>query len=269
MIAADVRVRDLMRRALFTCPPRTTLGQAAAQLRRRRVHALVVTDEAGAPRGILSDVDLLAGEWLSSNPAALEAMRAMTAGELMSAPVQTIDAGELVSEAVRRMLTDRIHRLVVIDNRSAVGVISVSDVVAHLAVASAERRTVADLMSHGLVVCRTDATLAQVARAMTERRSRSVVVVDARGAPQGVVTGWDLIAADPNQAATARDVMHPPIAVAASASLQAAAELMLKHHIHRLVVVDPDDPQAMPLGLITTSDIVAQMAGPGSVWQAR
>ena len=35
---------------------------------------------------------------------------------------------------------------------------------------------------------------------------------------------------------------------------------------HRLLVVDPEDANAMPLGVISTADIVAAMAAPGSVW---
>ena len=36
---------------------------------------------------------------------------------------------------------------------------------------------------------------------------------------------------------------------------------------HRLVVIDKDDPDAFPLGAISTFDIVAEMANPNSVWQ--
>jgi hypothetical protein len=42
---------------------------------------------------------------------------------------------------------------------------------------------------------------------------------------------------------------------------------MIQHHIHRLLVIEPDRPQSLPLGLISTSDIVAEMAETGSVWQ--
>jgi hypothetical protein len=43
--------------------------------------------------------------------------------------------------------------------------------------------------------------------------------------------------------------------------------MMIQYHIHRLLVVNPDQPDSMPLGLISTSDIVAEMAEPGSVWR--
>ncbi len=96
-------VRDLMRPALFTCPPFVTLGEAAALLTRYGVHALIVAGPDGHPLGVLSDTDLLAGEWLSADPDALATMRAMTAGQLMSAPVEAIDADAPASEAARKM----------------------------------------------------------------------------------------------------------------------------------------------------------------------
>jgi hypothetical protein len=39
--------------------------------------------------GVITDFDLLAGEWLSADRQSLSAMRKMTAGELMSSPVDT------------------------------------------------------------------------------------------------------------------------------------------------------------------------------------
>jgi hypothetical protein len=42
---------------------------------------------------------------------------------------------------------------------------------------------------------------------------------------------------------------------------------MIQKHYHRLVVIDKDDPQNFPLGIISSFDIVAEMARPGSTWQ--
>ncbi len=265
----EAHVRDLMRPILITCPPATRLGEAASLLTRHRVHALIVADAAGMPLGVLSDTDLLAGEWLGDKPNNLQVMRGMTAGELMTAPAATIDAARPAAEAAARLRAERIHRLVVTDMDRAVGVIAVSDLVNGLAPRLVQRRTVADAMSYGLVTCREDTPVAAAARAMGERRTRSVVVVSARGEPLGVVTGFDLLAycgaGDPSEPVSR--VMHRPLTIGPAASLREAADHMLTHHVHRLLVVDPDDPDSMPLGLISTSDIVVEMAASGSVWR--
>jgi hypothetical protein len=42
---------------------------------------------------------------------------------------------------------------------------------------------------------------------------------------------------------------------------------MLTKEIHRVIVLDPDVPEGPPLGLISTTDIVVEMASPGSAWR--
>jgi CBS domain-containing protein len=262
-------VRDLMHPTLITCPAEATLGQAAAMLVRQRVHALIVAADTGQPLGLLSDIDLLAGEWLSTDPESLARMRLMKAGELMSVPLLAIEADAPAAEAATRMRTGRIHRLLVSEAGRAVGVISVSDIVASLGHAGVERRTVAEVMSHGLFVCHEETPLVAVARAMTQHRSRSMIVVSAGGQALGIITGIDLLAftEESIERQTAAQVMRPPITIQPTASVAEAANMMIQHHIHRLLVIDPNRPQTMPLGLISTSDIVAEMAEPGSVWQ--
>jgi len=189
----------------------------------------------------------------------------------MSTPVDTVEAGTPFSEAARRMREEEVHRLLVLEAGNPVGVISISDFVAGLAATVPPRReTVADVMSDAMLTCRDKTPVIAAARAMTDSGYRSVVVVNARGKPLGVVSGLDLLAfceQDECEDVTVADVMHPAISIHISASVREAADKMIKHHHHRLVVVDPDEPEAVPLGMISSFDIVAEMARPGSVWQ--
>lgn len=265
------RIRDIMHPGVITCRPDATLGQVAVMLIQQHVHALLVADRDGRPIGVISDYDLLAGEWLSGDPESLEVMRSMTAGELMSTPVDTVEADVSVNEAAQRMGEEGISRLLVLDGGQPVGVVSVSDFVAALAAtASAKRETVADVMSDAMLVCRAKTPVISAARAMTQAGWRSVLVVNAAGKPLGVVSGLDLLAFcrdDGCEDVTVSQVMHPALTIHMSASLREAADVMIEHHHHRLVVVDPDEPESMPLGVLSSYDIVAEMAKPGSVWQ--
>lgn len=265
------RVRDLMHQGVLTCEPQTPLGEVAALLLENQVHALFVTNPQGEIEGVISDFDLLAAEWLSTDEESLQVMRAMTAGELMSSPVESIEADAPASQAAQRMRRGEAHRLLVTEGGRPVGVISVSDLVADLAAsASLGREKVADVMSRAILVCRRQTPLRSLARAMSEAGYRSVVVVDRTGAPHGLVTGFDLMPLYDNEdveTLRAADVMHPPLTIGPQASLREAADLLIKHHYHRLVVVDAEDPQSMPLGILSTYDIVAEMAQPGSVWR--
>lgn len=264
-------VRDLMHTGLITCKADATLGQVAVLLNQHHVHALVVTDRDGREVGIISDFDLLAGEWLSSDPESLDTMRSLTAADLMSHPVDSVEANIPLSDAVSALIEKEVSRLLVTENGKPVGIISLSDFVASIAQsAQSKRETVGDVMADAVLVCRGKTPVASAARAMTSSGWRSVMVVDAKGKTIGVVSGRDLLrfvkdGTDENL--IVRDVMHPALTIDINASLRQAADKMIKNHHHRLVVIDDTDPDAFPLGVISTFDIVAQMARPDSVWQ--
>lgn len=189
----------------------------------------------------------------------------------MSSPVASIEADAPIKEAADRMIKEVIRRLLVTDQGKPVGVISVSDIVAHIAVsAPIGRGQVGDVMSDAYLVCRDKTPIAAAARAMTSTGWRSVLVVDAKGSPLGVVSGLDLLPYcldDECGTKLVTEVMHPPLTVSIDATLQEAANKMIESHYHRLIVVDPEDPDAMPLGVISSFDIVGLMAHPDSVWQ--
>ena len=83
----------------------------------------------------------------------------------------------------------------------------------------------------------------------------------------GVFVGGIVVENGVDDKLTVSDVMHPALTIDIHASLRAAADLMIQKHHHRLIVIDQDDPQAFPLGIISSYDIVAEMARPTSVWQ--
>jgi CBS domain-containing protein len=266
------RVSDLMSSPVVSCAADTTLGELATLLGERRIHGVVVLDDAGGAAGVVSDTDVLAGEWLATDGASLATMRSMTAGELMTSPPVTIDADAPLGDAAARLHDERLARLLVVRDGRPVGILATSDLVRELGRGRRDRDTVTDVMSHGLVVCRDTATARQAARLMTDRQTRALVVVGADGRPLGVVTGTDLlplVGADADADAgdrTVAELMHAPVTIAPGASLREAADLMLEHGIHRLVVVHPDAPDAVPLGIVATTDVAAEMAAPGSVW---
>jgi predicted transcriptional regulator len=271
--AMNKSVKDLMHQGLITCPPDTSLGQVAALLKIHHIHAMIVAEKPGKPLGIISDFDLLAGEWLSVDKESLDKMRKMTAGNLMTSPIETIDAGTSVEDAAKKMLEKQVHRMMVTESGAAIGVISISNFVAGIAVQEkAKREKVSDVMSDAFLVCRDKTPVISAARTMTQAGWRSVIVVDSNGKPIGVVTGNDLMqfagkTVDENL--TVSDVMNRSLfTLDMNASLQEAADLMIQNHKHRVIVTDSSDPDGFPLGVISSFDIVAEMAKPGSIWQS-
>lgn len=264
-------VRDLMHPGVLTCRPNATLGQIATLLNQHHVHALIVADRDGRPLGIISDFDLLTGEWLSVDNESLATMKKMTASDLMSKPVDSVEAKTPLAEAAQTMIEKDVNRLLVTENGKPAGVISLSDFVASIARQEKPRRdTVGDVMSDAILVCRDKTPTISAARTMTLIGWRSILVVDAKGAHLGVISGKDLmplIKQEVDEKMTVSDVMHPALTIDINATLQEAADMMIKNHHHRLVVIDRNDSKAFPLGVISSFDIVAKMAQPGSIWQ--
>jgi CBS domain-containing protein len=243
----------------------------AVLLNQHHVHALVVEDRDGRALGLITDFDLLAGEWLSSDAESLMVMRKLTASDLMTRPIDSIEADTPLPEAASQFAEKIISRLLVTENGKPIGVISLSDFVASIAAdVKPKREIVGDVMSEAMLVCRGTTKVAYAARAMTSAGWRSVLVVDEKGTILGVVSGHDMLrvikdSADDNL--TVRDVMHPALTIDRNASLREAADMMIKNHYHRLIVIDKDNPNSFPLGAISSFDIVEEMARPTSVWQ--
>ena len=265
-------ISDVMHKGLMTCSPETSLGKVAALLTEHHVHALVVAEEPDQALGIISDFDLLAGEWLSVDEESLNTMRKLTARDLMTSPIESVDVNTSVNEASKRMADRGIHRMLVIDQDKPVGILSVSDLVADIAAQEEIRReTVGHVMSDTFLVCREDNTVLSAARTMTQAGWRSIIVVNSEGKLRGVITGRDLVplagrTVDRSMKVSAlmnRNLITTDI----HSSLQEAADLMIQNHCHRVIVMDQSDPGSFPLGVISSFDIVAAMARPDSVWQ--
>ena len=265
-------VRDLMNPGVMQCQPDDTLGQVAKLFAENHVHSLFIFGDGPLPVGVITDYDVMAGEWLSGDPDSLAVMINMTAKELMTSPVEMISGDTPVSEAAARMTRDSIRRLLVVEDEQATGVISVSDFLAGLAAkSSVKRELVSDVMSDAYLVCRDKTPVTAAARAMVDSGWRSVIVADPHGKPLGVFSGLDLLcySADEQipESVLVTEVMHAPLMIDMAASLQEAAQMMIDNHHHRILVVDPAHEGALPLGVISSFDIVSEMAKKDSVWQ--
>ena len=266
------RIHDLMHRGLFTCPPDTPLGRVAAMLNDFRIHSILVAEQPDTPLGILSDFDLLAGEWLSVDEKSLETMRRLTAGDLMTSPIETVEINTPVDETVKRMDEKDIHRLLVTENGQPVGIISISDFVAGIAAQEeARRETVGDVMSYTFLVCQENTSILSAARTMTQAGWRSIIVVNSKGKLRGIITGRDLLRLAGSHVEenmlVGQLINRKLLTTDIGSSLQQAADLMIQNHRHRVIVVNQEDPESFPLGVISSMDIVAAMARPNSIWQ--
>lgn len=130
--------------------------------------------------------------------------------------------------------------------------------------------TVADVMALDLVVVRATAPIEQAAELMDRHHVSGLPVVGSAGTLVGVVSQTDLVRARSTEHLWANwpglEVRHlmtsPAVTVQRSTPLAIAAARMERQHIHRLVVV-ADDDESIPIGILSTTDLVHDIARAG------
>ena len=127
------------------------------------------------------------------------------------------------------------------------------------------QKQIIDVMRRGVVTCRVDAIVEEVAGTMVDSDVSVVVVIDERLDACGVITRTDLIECygQDLSAISAEDIMTPKLWAASPETLiRDAIEQMLERKVHQLVVVTEGGTHRRPVGIFTRSDaLTALMSG--------
>jgi CBS domain-containing protein len=268
-------VERFCRRPACAVAAGTRVRAAAERLEKERVGSLVVTAN-DRPTAVVTDRDIVLRVLAEGRDPAETRVEEIVAG-----PVVAVAEDTPLAEATAAMRRHRVRRLPVVDERGAlVGLLAADDVVPLVAqelgaladvaceqVPSAGRPAPGSASRSARHYARPvatvglDATARQVAQRMRADAVGSVVVVDADGAPCGLVTDRDLsgrvVAAglDP-AAATAASFMSPsPVTTDAADRLQKVASLMSDHGVRRVPVVDG----GRLVGIVTYDDLLVAL----------
>lgn len=134
-----MKVRELMTKNVVSVRPDTPLREAAALLVKHRVSGLPVVNGTGVV-GVLSEADIVAKtsggsehggllSWLFDPEPREQKVNARSAGEAMSAPPITIAPTRPVHEAARKMISEGVNRLPVVEDGKLVGILTRADIV--------------------------------------------------------------------------------------------------------------------------------------------
>ena len=147
-----MKARDIMSREVISVGPDTPARDVAKLLLERRISAVPVVDEAGAPIGIVSEGDLVGrdeadrearrdwwlalfaeGEVLNADFVVSLRKKEHVAREIMSGPVVTVDENTDSAEIARLLHSYQIKRVPVVRGGHIVGIVSRADLLRALA----------------------------------------------------------------------------------------------------------------------------------------
>ena len=118
-----MQVRDGMSTVVLTIGPEHTLRQAAEHMAARKVGAAVVVDPESAGVGIFTERDLLESLGEGQDPDAEKVCDHLTSSLVYAAPEWSLE------EAAVAMIRGGFRHLVVLENGSVTGVVSMRDIV--------------------------------------------------------------------------------------------------------------------------------------------
>ena len=129
---------------------------------------------------------------------------------------------------------------------------------------------VRDWMHTGVVACRPDTPVTDVARTMQAEHISALVVTDGAGLAVGVISRTDLANSTFVEAylahwrgMEARHLMtSPAVSVSPETSVAAAIQTLRERKIHRLVATEAATGGERPIGILSMTDVIAHMEAP-------
>lgn len=129
-------------------------------------------------------------------------------------------------------------------------------------------RLVGEVMHQGVLTCRRDTPVQDVARQMSEQDISALVVVNDDGNMIGLISRTDLVNARLYEqywkhwrGLTAGHIMVTDVvSVRPNDTMQTASKLMMERRIHRVVVVEDAGEGVKPVGVLSVTDVVRDIA---------
>jgi CBS domain-containing protein len=260
-------VGAVMAPGLVTCAHGASLIEVAGLMSVHQVHLVVV--DPGSPRVVTAH----------------DVVRALLAGapdvDAIAAAPPWATPDEALQAVAERMVAEAAAHVLVSEHQSgaARGVVSTFDVAAVLsghdprtarivrpaparpAISSGrlDLHTVREVMHRGVIGCPPHAPLAEVAAAMVERRTHTVMV--ARETGWSFVSDMDVVAAaalgDLSLTASELAPDEPQALVGTDEKLDAAAHAIVEGPVGHVVAIDAE---GLPVGVVSTLDIVDVIA---------
>jgi len=130
--------------------------------------------------------------------------------------------------------------------------------------------TVGEVMHKGAVTCAPSTSLEEAVRILSDSDVTALVVVGNAGEVLGILSHMDVLRHYGEKLAERQvgEIMNPGVlSVQPDTPIPAAIAIILNGHVHRLVVTTPSPNGAIPVGVVSTADIIRHLRGARWAWK--
>ena len=118
-------VKDVMSSPVITVNEDASVNEVSRLMEQHKIGCIIVTSKDGKPLGMITERDLVIRVLVkNAQPSKI------TAKEVMTLPLITVDPDETISEAARRMSQLNIRRLGIMYKGNLIGIVSSKDILA-------------------------------------------------------------------------------------------------------------------------------------------
>ncbi len=126
----DITVLEAKRYGIYSCHVKSLLSDAAKRIADEDISTLVVVDDQGYLRGVITRIDLVRAFYER------EDWKTQPVEKYMSQPVVTVSPRDRLSHVAELLLNKQIHRVVVVQEEKGkqrpVAVIAAADLIYHM-----------------------------------------------------------------------------------------------------------------------------------------
>lgn len=130
-------------------------------------------------------------------------------------------------------------------------------------------KTVGDLMHKGVIACSPETPLNEIVRIINDMSVHAIVVMDSGSQARGIITHMDIIRfydRDLNQLDAGELMSDQVFEIESDQPAKYAADQMLEKGVEHLLVVERQDDERQPVGVVSTTDLIKEMRGSRWIW---
>lgn len=269
-----ISVRDIMTHNVVSVEQNISGSDIIKLMSERKIGSVIVLDHE-RPIGIITVRDIL-----KKIAERCIAPSSVSAKQMMSQPIVTIDPDVNLRNASLLLLQKGVKKLAVVENGKLKGLVTTTDIervflpfdspfdllnydgASGLAFrkefqADLEKKPVEDIMTKDVKTVKNSMKIYEIAKIMNETKIGSLVVMKNKKAV-GIVTDLQIVrkilneGLDPSKV-TAEKGMEPLVSISPQDTLKSALEKMVNNTVKKLGVVDASDSL---VGIITTTDFL-------------